>query len=85
MPLRLEVLYELGLRPERYSAPGSASVPAPTLTRDATAGTGPAATSMLPPVWERLTGRRISDGRIGYGPSEYLEQIIDGGQVRVEE
>ena len=78
MPLRLEVLHELGLRPERASARGFA----PTLTRDAPAAP---ATSLLTRVRERLTARRIADGRIGYSPSEYLEQIIDGGQVRVEE
>jgi hypothetical protein len=78
MASRLEVRHELGPRPERASARGFAS----TLTRDAPAAP---ATSLLTRVRERLTARRISDGRIGYGPSEYLEQIIDGGQVRVDQ
>jgi hypothetical protein len=28
---------------------------------------------------------RISDGRIGYGPSDYLDQTVDGRPVRVDE
>jgi hypothetical protein len=56
-----------------------------TLTRYATAAACPTASSLLTRVCGGPTEWRISDRRIGYGMSEYLDQTIDGRPVRVDE
>jgi hypothetical protein len=56
-----------------------------TLTRHATTATCPTASSFPTRICEGLTEGRVSDGRIGYGPSDYLDQTIDGRPVRVDE
>jgi hypothetical protein len=56
-----------------------------TLTRHATGPACPTASSLLTRACEGPTEWRISDRRIGYGVSEYLDQTIDGRPVRVDE
>lgn len=99
MAVRLQALHELGPQPElnvsdRASGDGAwfrlgrrahVGRVVTTLTRGAAAATCPTASSSSTRVGEGLTERRISDGRIGYGPSEYLDQTGDGRPVRVDE
>ena len=56
-----------------------------TLTRHATVAARPTASSLLTRVCEGPTEWGVSDRRIGYGVSEYLDQTIDGRPVRVDE
>jgi hypothetical protein len=56
-----------------------------TLTRYATAAACPTASSLPTRICEGLTECGISDRRIGYCVSEYLDQTIDGRPVRVDE
>ena len=43
------------------------------------------ATELVTRISEGLTEWTLDDGRVGYGLSEYLDQIIDGQPVGVAE
>jgi hypothetical protein len=46
---------------------------------------GPDGVAMVTRISEGLTEWTLDDGRVGYGLSEYLDQIIDGHPVGLAE
>ena len=47
--------------------------------------TDPEGTELVTRISEGLTEWTLDDGRVGYGLSEYLDQIIDGAPVGLAE